>query len=243
MQYGGGKDSLGEFEKFSSGPLSWWLPGFISGPGGISPESSVDYPLGPVNRWRAYSLASRTRWRHFTWKIFPEKLEVWTRSSALPEGLDTLTMRMVIPRPGNLSNMLSALQTGHGLSNPPDSLPTLYHWFSSFNGVRFFFNGGNLTYVANVKLQSSFIPSSTKENFTSKEWMGFPNPVSETLHFSFSDPNPKQFLVLDGVGRRVAEGKTRGHSFSMDVKDWKPGVYQMIYFEGSTLKRTRFVKN
>jgi hypothetical protein len=139
--------------------------------------------------------------------------------------------------------MLSALQTGHGLSNPPDSLPTLYHWFSSFNGVRFFFNGGNLTYVANVKLQSSFIPSSTKENFTSKEWMGFPNPVSETLHFSFSDPNPKQFLVLDGVGRRVAEGKTRGHSFSMDVKDWKPGVYQMIYFEGSTLKRTRFVKN
>jgi hypothetical protein len=114
MMYGGGKDSLGEFEKYQSGNNSWWLPGFISGPGGISPESSPQYPLGPVNRWTAYGLASSTRWRHFTWKIFPERLEIWTRASAQPEGQDTLTMWMVVPKSGPLNSMLSALQEGHG---------------------------------------------------------------------------------------------------------------------------------
>ena len=242
MQYGGGKDSLGEFEKFSSGPLAWWLPGFISGPGGISPESSIDYPLGPVNRWRNYTLASKTVWRHFTWKIFPEKLEVWTRSSARTEGNDTLTMRMIIPKKGPLANMLSILQTEYALTNPPDSLPALYHWFPSFNGVRFFLNGGNITHLANIQLKSSFLPNRVLLPLESEPIEVYPNPVSETLFLKCKFEKEGYILITDVLGRKVFEGQKVSTTFSLDARSWKSGVYQVRVLEKSKVRSLRFLK-
>jgi hypothetical protein len=242
MQYGGGKDSLGEFEKYSSGPFAWWLPGFISGPGGISPESSVDYPRGPVNRWRRYTLASKTAWRHFTWKIFPEKLEVWTRSSGRPEGNDTLTMAMVIPKMGPLPNMLSTLQTGHGLTNPLDSLPTLYHWFPSINGVRFYLNGGNITHLANVQLKSSYLPTAIQSLSENENSTIYPNPVSELLILRNETGEDRKILVLDGMGRKVFEGNATGTTFSLNTRSWNAGVYQIQVFEKGKKKNFRILK-
>lgn len=225
MQYGGGKDSLGEFEKFSAGPLAWWLPGFISGPGGISPESSVNYPLGPVNRWTNYTLASKSTWRHFTWKIFPEKLEVWIRASAMPEGNDTLTMRMVIPKPGPIQGMLSTLQTGHNLSNLPDSLPTMYHWFDHFNGIRFYLNGGNITHLANIKLKSSILPTLNTARNSRMETQIYPNPFQEVLNISQPYGPLDEIVISDGLGRILFSSKPNQPHFSMDTRLWKPGFY------------------
>jgi hypothetical protein len=242
MQYGGGKDSLGEFEKYTNGPMAWWLPGFISGPGGISPESSLQYPLGPVNRWTTFTLASKTRWRHFTWKIFPEKLEVWTRSSARPEGNDTLTMRMVIPKRGPLGNMLSTLQAGHGLGNPLDSLPTLYHWFPSFNGVRFYLNGGNITHLANIQLKSSYLPTANQAISILENAEVYPNPASEKLYIKNPSKGEIEIVVLDVLGRKVFEGKENGMESSLDIRTWKPGVYQMRISDKNKVGVLRFVK-
>jgi hypothetical protein len=226
MMYGGGRDSLGEFEKYSSGNNRWWLPGFISGPGGISPESNNPvYPLGPVNRWTGYTIASSSQWRHFTWKIFPEKLEVWTRSSALPAGNDTLVLRMVTPKPGPLAEMLSKMQLGHNLSALPDSLPTLYHWFPKLNGIRFYLNGQNPTYFANVSLKTSYVFTGVG-NLTAgrKEICLYPNPGAESLKILSKEPF-ERIRIFDRLGKGILEESGSWSNLELSTSHLRSGIY------------------
>lgn len=227
MMYGGGRDREGEFEKFSGATGSWWLPGFISGPGGIAPESNIpEYPLGPVRRWVPFTLASATRWRHVTWKIFPEKLEVWVRSSSQPWGNDTLALMMVTPKPGPLPTMLATMQQGHGLANPPDSLPTLYNWFEEVNGVRLFMNGGNPTYFANVTIKGSYVPTSapSSDKFTSQKLQLFPNPASTTMKAVWPS-DAESYSIVNTKGQVVASGKCEENGMQWQTNLWPQGVY------------------
>jgi len=243
MMYGGGNDSLGEFEKYTSGNNRWWLPGFISGPGGISPESNIpEYPLGPVNRWRNYTLASATNWRHFTWKIFPEKLEVWTRSAALAAGNDTLVMRMVTPKQGPLPEMLSKLQLGHNLPTLPDSLPTLYHWFQKVNGVRFYLNGQNQTYFANISIKASFIPSSVNNVRKNKPgFVLFPNPGAAKLWISADGP-VKRLWIIDGRGKIVDTYEHLNNQSDLKINHLPSGIYTIRADQNGFISSRRWCK-
>lgn len=242
MMYGGGKDSLGEFEKFNSGLNSWWLPGFISGPGGISPEGSPQYPLGPVNRWTTRGLASANSWRHFSWKIFPEKLEIRTRASAQPEEPDSLTMWMVIPKPGPVSHMLTKLTEGHGLTQPLDSLPTLYRWFPQFNGIRIFFNGTNKAWIANIALKSTFNPVGTLPNLE-HFWDLVPNPGGRCFQVLGSGQEEiHKIQVLDGMGRNfgAAEKNEKG---LFCLPDLPTGGYALKVIHSKGVRVLRYFKD
>jgi len=243
MMYGGGRDSLGEFEKYQSGNNQWWLPGFISGPGGISPESNMpQYPLGPVNRWSGYTLASATSWQHFTWKIFPEKLEVWTRSSALAAGNDTLVMRMVTPKPGPLPEMLAKLQLGHNLPVLPDSLPTNYYWFPKVNGLRFYMNGQNQTYFANISLKSSFIPLSVKKNRKAEpDFQLYPNPGRETLWIA-AGSRIQQVRIFDSMGKLVGFNKSLNQIIDLKISHLPKGIYWIEVEQNDFLTTKRWSK-
>jgi hypothetical protein len=230
MMYGGGRDQEGEFEKFSGATGSWWLPGFISGPGGIAPESNApEYPLGPVKRWGPFTLASATRWRHVTWKIFPEKLEVWVRSSSQSWGNDTLALMMVTPKPGPLPTMLATMQQGHGLANPPDSLPTLYNWFEEVNGVRLFMNGVNPTYFANLSIKGSYVPTSTETEarLTAREVRLFPNPANAIIKAVWP-ADAESFYITNSNGKVLASGICEGNSMQWQTNSWPLGVYALM---------------
>ncbi len=232
MMYGGGRDVEGEFEKFNGVTGSWWLPGFISGPGGIAPESNIpEYPLGPVKRWGPYTIASATTWKHVTWKIFPEKLEVWIRSSSQPWGNDTLALMMVTPKPGPLNTMLATMQQGHGLASPPDSLPTLYKWFEEVQGIRFYMNGGNPTYFANVEIKGSYLPTEAKKAKTAPlSWKLYPNPA--TNHVQVEWPaEATHFRVMDAQGKIITSGNCNASNRQFETKSWPKGL---CFFEVRT---------
>jgi hypothetical protein len=243
MMYGGGKDSLGEFEKYANGANQWWLPGFISGPGGISPESSVpNYPIGPVERWRSNTVASATAWQHFTWKIFPENLEVWARPSIAPSTSNILIMKMFIPKLGPLANMLSRVQTAYGLAAAPDSLPSLYHWFPEVNGLRFFMNGQNQTYFANVQLKTSFAPSEIRGLVSDQgEIQIFPNPVDKLLKIK---PNEQVLEVqcFDSKGRKYSLPQAADPGKGWEVSHFNPGLYWMLVKTKNGYFRQKFLK-
>jgi hypothetical protein len=153
--YGGGNDFAGEFERTGD---QIWLPGFISGPGGTSPGSQNDYPKGPVKICNK-STVSASEWTRYTWFIYPEKMEVYSRPSGTDSFQNQLLMSMSIPyidQPVN--DILSKMSLFHGVF--VEQLPTLYNWFDEFVGVRFYFRSIQNGYLANVRI-------STTDNATS----------------------------------------------------------------------------
>ena len=170
MSYGGGAAGpLGEFERYSDGSNTYWLPGFISSPAkGQAPgdERTYDgkkspYPIGPTQK--GGRVASDREWQHLTWKVYPERLELYCRATKDPAASDRLVFFMDTPRsPEHASDKASLcerLAASHGL---PDlrQLPPLYNWFPSFEAARFYFRG-NKTYLANVRITA--VPANPEE--------------------------------------------------------------------------------
>ena len=148
--YGGGKDLEGEFEKLGDGT---WLPGFISGPGGISPGSVADYPQGPVKIANTRTV-SATKWHHYTWLIYPEKMEVYWRESTADSSLNEIIMSMYIPFAGkDDEQIIQQLNEFHNTSI--NEKPHLYNWFDSIQGIRFYFRSLQNGYLANVHVSST----------------------------------------------------------------------------------------
>lgn len=242
MMYGGGRDPEGEFEKYNSGGNRWWLPGFISGPGGVSPESNApEYPLSGVVRWRNYTIASRTRWRHFTWKIAPEKIEVFVRNAENQPGSDTLLMRMVVPRPGPLPEMLAKMQAGHGLSQPLDSLPVLYHWPRFVNGLRLYMAGANSTHFANISVKGSpgGLTSTRKQN-DARDVVLFPNPARESLKPA-NLMEQAGYTILSNTGQMWGAGVV-GPLQRIDIAHLPPGMYLLRLNVKGQAASHRFIK-
>lgn len=141
---------MGEFERTGD---QVWLPGFISGPGGISPGSVSDYPLGPVKICNK-GVVSDAQWMHYTWLVHPEKMEVYRRSSELPVTSDELLMDMSIPyRAKTDEEIITEISQFHGVSL--FQLPTLYNWFDHFVGLRFYFRSLQNGFLANVRVALS----------------------------------------------------------------------------------------
>ncbi len=169
MLYGAGESRDPGWEPYNPGP--WWLPGFSTQPciGGVgcSPGTTGSYPNSPT-RTSNLQTASATIWRHFTWIIQPERMELYFRNSS--GGANQLVFFMQIPKynfPENPTNAINQINAAHGTSI--SSLPTLYEWYNNPNAIRFFINGGVKAHIANVKV--------TREDATPNTWTGAQNTL------------------------------------------------------------------
>ncbi|MCC5840260.1 MAG: hypothetical protein JJT96_09055 [Opitutales bacterium] len=115
LQYGGGAALLGEYERTPQ----WWLPGFISGAGGIAPGAGEDFP---ANSWVRTSngMASDT-FTTFRYRILPDRQELWRDTN--DDGiLDPDELVAVMPL-------------------PTESDAPFYNTFPTLEGLRLFWSG------------------------------------------------------------------------------------------------------
>jgi hypothetical protein len=179
--YGGGKDVDGEFERTGD---QVWLPGFISGPGGTSPGSLPDYPIGPVKICNK-SVVSASEWMRYTWLVYPEKMEVYRRKCGTDSIQNELLMSMSIPNTNQTVNdIMTKMSLFHGVF--VEQLPTLYNWFDGFVGVRFYFRSVQNGYLANARI-STTEKSTNVHNSKQQQslWDGakvFPTQVYDVLN-------------------------------------------------------------
>jgi len=202
--YGGGLDSLGEFELYSQNNVKqWWLPGFIAQPGGQSPQTGPAYPSGPTTREFAF-LASSSEWRHFTFKLFPEKMELWMRKSDTTAQANRRIMVMHVPKtsPGRAYTISRINQLyGSNISN----LPLYYRWFPQIDAVRFYFRSSNRSYLANVKIGYSGTKTAISTATTKGENLVYPNPNQEGKLW-VKDTRMHTFTLIDTKGKTQREG-------------------------------------
>lgn len=165
MLYGGGKDSLGENESTSNN----WLPGFSSTAGGFSPGGSgagTDYPSSPNNLYLSKPLIEAKVWRHYTWKIYPERLELYMRNSGTAPSNDELVFFMQTPNNGkSTAQKIQELNTAHSANIT--ELPKFYHYFEEFNAFRFYNRWGSNFGVANLSIK---VTQNKKPEEAKPEW-------------------------------------------------------------------------
>lgn len=115
LQYGGGETFLGEYERTPQ----WWLPGFISGAGGIAPGAGEDFP---ANSWVRTSggMASDT-FTTFRYRILPDRQELW--------------------RDANGDGILDPDELVAVMPLPPESEAPFYNTFPTLEGLRLFWSG------------------------------------------------------------------------------------------------------
>lgn len=120
LQYGGGKDADGEYERYdvgSNGTPDWWLPGFIQNAGSGSP--GVGSPF-PKSSWTpsVNGLAS-TNWQTFRYIIAPGVQELWRDTT----GTGSFTREIRMPLPSS-------------------STASLYKYFPELHGLRLYWRAG-----------------------------------------------------------------------------------------------------
>ncbi len=154
MVYGGGKTPNGEFEKRTENGRTYWLPGFSSEAGGTSPgqPDSSDYPYFPTKKSNKpfIQAASITEWRHFTWIIEPEYMQIFKRATNENESMNELVSSMLIPKyEGDSLDVINKLNNEYGTNI--SKMPKYYKWFSEFNSVRVYLKAtsSNFGYIAN----------------------------------------------------------------------------------------------
>jgi hypothetical protein len=149
MLYGAGTVPQPDWEIYSATPNNWWLPGFSVQAGGGSPGSLPNYPVSGTYKV-ATSITSITKWKHYTWKIMPEKMELYQRNSDQSAASNTLVMFMQIPKNISNSYVLNSINTAHGTT--ATTMPPNYNWFQFANAVRFYWRGADNSHLANIKV-------------------------------------------------------------------------------------------
>ncbi len=131
LQYGGGETLLGEYERTPQ----WWLPGFISGAGGIAPGAGEDFP---ANSWVRTSggMASDT-FTTFRYRILPDRKELW--------------------RDANGDGILDADELVAVMPLPPESDAPFYNTFPTLEGLRLFWNGVDDSVVGTGQVEVDWI--------------------------------------------------------------------------------------
>lgn len=239
MLYGGGLDSLGEFEKYNN---TWWLPGFSSEPGGTSPgqPGDKDYPQVPTKKATKpfILIASNKDWKHVTWIIEPEYMHVYQRLSSEPTDSNKLVSYMSIPKDtADIQYIVDKMNSVH--CTAITDLPVYYNWFPTVEAVRFYLNGDTKFWVANIKI------STTKENIiTTTESIVenihidvYPNPVTNG-HLNISVPRNytlENIQLYDIAGRALPFQKTMLQNYAqLNVSGIKRGTYILrIYVNGA----------
>jgi hypothetical protein len=148
MLYGAGLSTNPRWEIYNTAP-GWWLPGFSVQSGGGSPGSGPDYPASGTKK-SSMVVTSTTIWRHYTWLISTERMELFVRNSNQPASADVRIFFMQTPSTTIPAQQLSEINAAHGTSVA--QLPPFYRYYDQFNAVRFYFRGGSNSHLANVKV-------------------------------------------------------------------------------------------
>lgn len=140
LQYGGGLTPLGEFEAYDSPgtPASpdWWLPGFVSAPGGGSPGTST------AKGWveSAGVLASAT-FRNYRYVVTPAEQQFWVDDNDDGQfvGAELKVTQDLLSDPGN---------------------PAYFNIFSTLSGVRLYWRGASNynTFLDSLSVKVSPVP-------------------------------------------------------------------------------------
>jgi hypothetical protein len=219
--YGGGLDSLGEFEMYSANNVQqWWLPGFIAQPGGQSPQTGPAYPAGPTTRELQF-LASSSEWRHFTFKIFPEKLELWMRKTDTTHLANRRMMVMHIPKtsPGRAYTIARLNQL---YATSLSALPLHYRWFPHIEAVRFYFRSSNRSYLANVRI--AYSGTITTQTLAQNDHPQiYPNPTN--LGKVWVSDNQQVWTLKNLQGKNLAMGTISNNQ--IPLSGIQPGIYML----------------
>lgn len=197
MLYGAGTTPQPEWEKYGTGP--WWLPGFSVQAGGGSPGTGPDYPLSGTYK-STLSIVSTTIWKHYTWRIFPERMELYARNTNQPASSNSLILFMQIPKNISPAYIQGELLAAHGNS----TLPPNYDWFRYANAVRFYWRGGNNSHLANVEISRSTATLLPVENIT-----GLKAEVKE------------RFIYLSGIVKQTDKNSETEIQHSIDGRHFK----------------------
>jgi hypothetical protein len=220
---GGGKDINGEFETIND---NFWAPGFISGPGGKSPEGMNQYPDeyitknatdGTViyeNDWTSYKLVITDTTVSYYYKKSNEDEEAYLQIGIMltpQEETDT-------------NNMINRINAFHGTS--VTRLPPYYKYFDTFDGVRLFFNGPK-SYIANVKITSMQEPTGENHVLADQALSPLislsPIPASHILQIKYTG-KPTQALVYNITGSIVKTIRLEGDT-QLSVAGLSSGLY------------------
>jgi len=233
MFYGGGQSVQGEVEKYSDRTAGnfWWLPGFIAQPGGTSPGTGGEYPIGPC--YTNYSpLASTTNWQRITMRVAPERIDMWMRKtsdSALP-GYGNSIVRMAIPRTdrGN-AYVLSQMNATHGsnVSTPP----LLYNWFPTVSGLRLYYRANYDVGIANIKVLATAHTTSLAGTHKKDAINPFPNPSTGVVMVN-PDLEGKTVSIVNGLGQKVM--LTAVKQTAVDLSTLPKGIYQIYAGESKS---------
>jgi hypothetical protein len=151
MLYGAGLSTNPKWEIYNTSP-GWWLPGFSVQSGGGSPGSGADYPASGTKK-SSVAATSTTLWKHYTWLIKPEKMELYFRNSNQPASADVLLFFMQTPSTTDQAAQLTQINAAHGTN--ASQLPPYYNYYNSFKAVRFYWRGVVNSHLANVKVSQS----------------------------------------------------------------------------------------
>jgi hypothetical protein len=149
--YGAGNSTHPEWEIYTTAP-GWWLPGFSVQAGGGSPGSGPDYPASGTKK-SPLATTSTTIWRHYTWIIKPERLELYYRNSNQPASSDILIGFMQTPSTSDPVAQLAQINAAHGTT--ATQLPPFYRYYNNFNAVRFYWRGVTNSHLANVRISQN----------------------------------------------------------------------------------------
>lgn len=237
MFYGGGQSSSGEVEKYVSGGNAWWLPGFIAQPGGTSPGTGGDYPVGPTVTNYA-PLASIRQWKRVTMRVAPEMIEMWQRNtvdSALP-GYGSSIAVMAIPRVDlGTSHVLSRLNSVHGTN--VSAAPIMYNWFPTVSGVRLYYRANQNAFIANFKVFGTTHTTSLSTTKAPNLKLNlFPNPTTDLL-MANPDLDSTKATITNTTGQVIWQGELSQSGIM--VSSWPAGLYQLKTQQGH---RATFIK-
>lgn len=143
LQYGGGLTPLGEFETYNdvATPANpdWWLPGFVSAPGGGSPGTST------AKGWveSAGVLASATL-RNYRYVVAPDQQQFWVDDND----------------DGQFTG--AELKVSQDLLSDPNN-PNFFNIFNTLSGIRLYWRGASNynTFLDSLSVTVSPIPEPT----------------------------------------------------------------------------------
>ncbi len=142
LQYGGGMDARGEYEAGAG----WWLPGFVSGAGGVAPGHGDDFPANSWTRTRGGMAGAA--FTAFRYRVLPDRQELW-RDDDGDGFLSDNELKAVMPL-------------------PPESTAPLYHYFEQFEGLRLFWNGGSNANPDTGQVELDWLRVTVQENLSPK---------------------------------------------------------------------------
>ena len=121
FMYGGGTDIDGEFE--TGGDPPFWLAGFVSGPGGVTPGTNPTHNFPNSGWYMGTSAPASTTFKRYRYVVLPDAQQLWVNHEDDGENW-VLDMEMPLPFEEDA---------------PTDPEPPLYRYFEQLEGLRIYF--------------------------------------------------------------------------------------------------------